>query len=212
MALFRKVRKLVWLLKNVNISQTFYLHSRATIPRGGHVYVHHYSLLNISDSARITVTERGYLDINLLNIKRNRIRPCTLWMSNGSLLKCEGFSMYEGAAVVLLENAVLSVGHGTYMNESLIQCSTSITIGNECAIAGDVLIQDTDFHPMLDEGGNEKPFSKPIVIGNKVWICAKATILKGVTIGDGAVIADRAVVSKYVTDHTLVGCNPARGI
>ena len=74
------------------------------------------------------------------------------------------------------------------------------------------MIQDTDFHPVLDDNGQPKPISKPIHIGNKVWICAKATILKGVTIGDGAIVAAGAVVTKDVPAYSLVAGNPTRVI
>ena len=50
----------------------------------------------------------------------------------------------------------------------------------------------------------------PITIGKNVWIGDKATILPGVTIGDGAVIAANAVVTKNVSAYNIVGGNPAR--
>lgn len=50
------------------------------------------------------------------------------------------------------------------------------------------------------------------VIGNDVWIGAEAMIMPGVTIGDGAVIATRAVVTKNVEPYTIVGGNPAKQI
>lgn len=50
----------------------------------------------------------------------------------------------------------------------------------------------------------------PVVIGDNVWIGDKATILPGVTIGDGAVIAANAVVTKDVPAYCVVGGNPAR--
>jgi acetyltransferase-like isoleucine patch superfamily enzyme len=50
----------------------------------------------------------------------------------------------------------------------------------------------------------------PVNIGNKVWIGANATILPGVTIGDGAIVAAGAVVTKDVVPKTLVGGVPAR--
>ena len=120
--------------------------------------------------------------------------------------------MYEGAAIVVANGGRLQLGRNSYMNASLIQCASTIAIGDGCAIAGDVLIQDTDFHSVLDENGNEKERAKPITIGNHVWICAKATVLKGVTIGDGAIVAAGAVVTKDVPAHALVGGNPARVI
>ena len=131
-------------------------------------------------------------------------------MDSNSLMIVESFTMFEGAAIVIVNGGVLTIGRNTYMNESLIQCANSISIGDDCAIAGDVLIQDTDFHPILGDDGKPKPISKPIKIGNKVWICAKAIILKGVSIGDGAIIAAGAVVTKDVEPYTIVGGNPAK--
>ena len=52
--------------------------------------------------------------------------------------------------------------------------------------------------------------SRPIIIGDKVWIGMRATILKGVVIGDGAIIAAGAVVTKDVSPGTLVGGVPAK--
>lgn len=52
--------------------------------------------------------------------------------------------------------------------------------------------------------------TKPIKIGNHVWIGINATILKGVTIGDGAIIAAGAVVNKDVEENSLVGGVPAK--
>ena len=60
----------------------------------------------------------------------------------------------------------------------------------------------------------ERPITSkgPVIIGNNVWIGDKATILPGVTIGDGAVIAANAVVTKDVPAYSVVGGNPARVI
>ncbi|MGC8744001.1 MAG: CatB-related O-acetyltransferase [Verrucomicrobiia bacterium] len=49
-----------------------------------------------------------------------------------------------------------------------------------------------------------------VIIGNDVWIGHQATILSGVTIGDGAVVAARSVVTKSVEPYSIVGGNPAR--
>lgn len=206
----RRLKKLIWVFRNLHVGQTWKMYRRVKHPKSAHLHVYNYSLINLAKSATITLPENGYLDVNVLNIQRDKIRPCTLWMGENTQLVSNGFSMYEGAAIIIVNGGKLTLGHNSYMNESLIQCANSITIGDNCAIAGDVLIQDTDFHPILDENGNPKPMSKPIIIGNKVWICAKATILKGVTIGDGAIIAAGAVVTKDVPARCVVAGNPAK--
>ena len=212
MHIIRKFKKLIWCVNNLHLRQTWRMYKRVKHPKSAHLHVYNYSLINIAKSANVVLPEQGYLDINVLNIKREKVRPCTLWMSENSTFISNGFTMYEGACIVLLEGGRLEIGRNSYMNASLIQCASHISIGNDCAIAGDVLIQDTDFHPILDENEQPKPISKPIHIGNKVWICAKATILKGVTIGDEAIVAAGAVVTKDVPPHCLVAGNPARVI
>ncbi len=206
----RKIKKLFWIFRNLHVWQTWKLYRRVRHPRSAHLHVYHWSKINIATSASVILPEHSYLDINAVNLKRDVVKPCTLWIGENAQLISKGFTMYEGAAVVVREGGTLTLGRNSYMNESLIQCANSITIGDNCAIAADVLIQDTDFHPILDENGNPKPVSKPIVIGDKVWICAKATILKGVTIGDGAIVAAGAVVKKDVPARCVVAGNPAK--
>ncbi|MGZ4106010.1 MAG: DapH/DapD/GlmU-related protein, partial [Tumebacillaceae bacterium] len=70
----------------------------------------------------------------------------------------------------------------------------------------DVQLMDTDFHRISANAVN----TKKITIGNNVWIGCRVMILKGVTIGDGAVIAAGSVITKDVPPYTVVGGNPAR--
>ncbi|MNW06569.1 putative acetyltransferase [compost metagenome] len=69
------------------------------------------------------------------------------------------------------------------------------------------MISDTDYHQI--EGTVS---TKPIVIGDEVWIGCKSIILKGVTIGNGAVVAAGSVVTKDVEPYTLVAGIPAKVI
>jgi virginiamycin A acetyltransferase len=60
--------------------------------------------------------------------------------------------------------------------------------------------------------GKSYPNKGDLIIGNDVWIGYNATIMSGVTIGDGAIIATNATVTKDVTPYTIVGGNPAKEI
>jgi acetyltransferase-like isoleucine patch superfamily enzyme len=68
------------------------------------------------------------------------------------------------------------------------------------------------FHRVMGlEGKSEEPLSHgPVIIGNDVWICFEAVIMSGVTIGDGAVVMARAVVTHDVAPYEIVGGVPAR--
>ena len=84
-----------------------------------------------------------------------------------------------------------------------------IRIGNNCLIGPDVGIY-TAGHRLEPEGRTLDVYGMPITIGNDVWIGGNSTILPGVTIGDGAVVAAGAVVTKDVEPNTIVGGVPAK--
>ena len=86
-----------------------------------------------------------------------------------------------------------------------------IIIGDGCWIAWDVNIIDTDFHSISINGDTGETV-KTVRIGNRVWIGARALILKGVTIGDGAVIAAGSVVTGDIPAGCLAAGVPARVI
>jgi acetyltransferase-like isoleucine patch superfamily enzyme len=92
-------------------------------------------------------------------------------------------------------------------NECQIICSEKISIGNNVAIANEVIIRDSDDHQITSYTHCK---TAPVVIGNHVWIGQRAMILKGITIGDGAIIAAGAVVTHDVPADTIVAGVPTR--
>lgn len=119
----------------------------------------------------------------------------------------KGVRLYRGVHLYLdSPEAVISIGDRTYVNRRTeLVSKASVTVGADCAVSWDVCILDTDYHRL-----DGAPNTAPITIGDRVWIGARATILKGVTVGDGAVIAAGAVVTKDVPAGALVGGTPAR--
>ena len=113
--------------------------------------------------------------------------------------------------LVALPGARLSIGDGTSINRGVSICAQkSVQIGRDCGIGNDCLIFDTDFHALGDV--HDAANASPVLIGDKVWLAARSVILKGVTIGDGAVICAGSVVATNVAPYTMVGGVPARVI
>lgn len=112
--------------------------------------------------------------------------------------------------------AQIRVGAQAAMSGATIVSYASVTIGERTLLGADVFVADTDFHPLLPELRAQHPTNeagvKPIVIGNDVFVGARSMILKGVTIGDGAVIGANAVVTRNVEPRTIVAGNPARAV
>jgi len=116
-------------------------------------------------------------------------------------------------AVIIVKFGQLTVGTGTFIGiGTVLTARERIDIGAGCQIAEYVTIRDQD-HVVGADGVSASQFkTAPIVIGNNVWIGAKATITKGVHIGDGAVIGAGAVVTRDVpAGQTVVGV-PARPV
>lgn len=109
--------------------------------------------------------------------------------------------------------AIIKVGKGCRINGASIQCKTAVTIGEDCLI-GSCMIIDTDFHSIHAEKRNDPAFikSKPIIIKDRVWLAGQSAILKGVTVGEEAVVGFRALVTKDVAAKTVVAGNPAQAV
>ena len=121
---------------------------------------------------------------------------------------------YIGYSTKISNIANIYIGKNTYINggELLPARDSKIFIGDNCMISYDVIIR-TDMHnhndlftPMI----NQDISVKDIIIGNNVWIGYGAYIMPGVKIGDGVIVAARAVVINDVPDNSVVAGVPAK--
>ncbi len=121
----------------------------------------------------------------------------------------------------------ISIGDWCFVGgNSRIWSGGSITIGDRVLISHNVSIFDNDTHPFdpverhrqfvaIYERGHPADLDlaeAPVVIGDDAWIGASATVLKGVTIGEAAVVAANSVVTRDVPARTIVAGNPARPV
>ncbi|KAJ1976460.1 hypothetical protein H4R35_002690 [Dimargaris xerosporica] len=107
----------------------------------------------------------------------------------------------------------IRVGKNFYINAfGVILDGTHIDIGDNVMMGPNVHIY-TACHPLdAAERSSLWEFSKPVKIGNDVWVGGGAIILPGVTVGDRAVIGAGSVVTKDVSSDVIVGGNPAKVI
>ena len=123
------------------------------------------------------------------------------------------------------EGAEISIGDRCYIGASLLVCSEKLELGDDVVISWGVTIVDHNSHSVdfdlrkediLDWGVGVKRWDnvecRPVIIKDRVWIGFGASILKGVTLGEGSIIGAGAVVTKSVAPYTIVGGNPAREI
>ena len=115
----------------------------------------------------------------------------------------------------LLSDSKIEIGENTGLSGVTVCAALRVSIGARCLIGADVLITDTDFHPVDVLNRRYLPLPNPkatdgIVIGDDVFIGARSIILKGVTIGNGSVIGAGSVVTKDIPTNVIAAGNPAK--
>lgn len=203
------VYKLLMYIKSCIISYKYA--NRAFYRRPIRVGMH--TEINVNKTAKLIVKSRaniGRFTSRFGDICSNKHDVTYISLNENSQLFLNDLAQIgTGTRITVGKNAKLTFGAKSFISvNSRILCTNKIEIGDNCAISWDVEILDSDIHNVI-ENGKLNDESAPIKIGNHVWIGSKATILKGVSIGDGAIIAAGSVVVKDVPEKTLVGGCPA---
>jgi len=167
--------------------------------------------LSLARGSRIQFREDGFLVLGTERSSFQRwARPCSLHLSSNSELNVIGYNQIgRGSLVWVLPGGRLIIRGATTNGNNMLIAKEKVSIGRGTQIAWGVTICDHDFHKTYSKG-TQNPETAPITIGDDVWIGMDAKILKGVNIGNRAIIAAGAVVTRDVPAHTLVAGVPAR--
>ncbi|MGY1711299.1 acyltransferase [Geodermatophilus sp. SYSU D00758] len=104
------------------------------------------------------------------------------------------------------------LGSGTFVNGGVrFEDVAPITVGEDCQIGMDVLFV-TSHHETTGDSVARTPTPRPITVGDRCWIGARAVLLPGVTVADDCVVAAGAVVSRDCPTPGVYAGNPARRI
>jgi len=161
------------------------------------------------------------------------IESLFLWLGNSlprqKLCDRRRYRLFQGAGMAFAGKCVIfgpltvrpigaarniSIGCNTFINTDVrFGASGTITIGDYCQIASRVSFETVEHSLHFDNKRNSRGTShRPIKVADKVWIGTQVTILPGVSIGEGAVVAAGSVVGKDVPPYTVVGGVPAKVI
>ncbi len=134
--------------------------------------------------------------------------PKNIFIKNNVIIK-------EGSRICSCnEKATIRIGNRTTVGyHTFIFASESIEIGDDCLIAPFVYLVDSNHQMVKGEKINMQPNeSAPIRVGDDVWIASNVTVLKGVTIGNGAVIAANSLLNQSVPPFEIWAGTPAKKI
>jgi acetyltransferase-like isoleucine patch superfamily enzyme len=131
-----------------------------------------------------------------------------MWRAGG--IDTRSMSLFSGVTVT---GTGIRIGERSFLNHGVYLDSGSghITIGDDTLIGPQVMIL-TATHRMADGQVDHRATNLDVVIGNRVWMGARVTVLPGVTVGDGCVIAAGAVVTKDCEPGGVYAGLPARRI
>jgi len=107
--------------------------------------------------------------------------------------------------VVSAPGATVVLGPGTYLNGATILAGDSVSVGPG-SVLGQCVITDSDFHPLDADArlAGEPGKVRPVVVGARAWLGTDVLVMKGVTIGDEAVVGAGTVVRRSVPERTVV--------
>ena len=148
-------------------------------------------------------------------------------------LKVGENSLVSGIFIFETQTGIVTIGDRSFIGSSTFLSIEKITIGNDVMISWGCTIIDNNSHSLIwtlrrndvldwkkgvESGGLgvyknwEVVERKPIIVKDKAWIGFNSILLKGVTIGEGAIVGAGSLVTKDVPDWTVVAGNPAKVI
>lgn len=157
-----------------------------------------WSRWRLRKCAHVGRLPRIYGKLRLISYGRVSIGEKLLLM--GTLVPCELVAQPGGA---------LEIGDNVFINYGVsLSAHRHIRIGNRCQIGNWSILMDNDYHSTAD--AHKPSDSAPIILEDDVWLGARVIVLKGVTIGHGAVIGAGSVVTRDVPPRSLAVGAPAR--
>lgn len=189
------------------IWQLFHYNSITEIYKGNVIVPTPHCIIDIHKSA--IVRKEGISILGEKNrFKKSKLETRLLVADGAVLTLGPGTVFGYGSDIEVLEGANLTMkGHGGSNIGLTLICGDSITIGDGVMIGRNVTIRDNNGHHYINRPGYKN--SKPVIIGDKVWLCEQCVIMNGVKIGDGAIVGAKSFVIRNIPAHCMASGHPA---
>ncbi len=175
---------------------------------------HRMAIFNLGGTVKLTGPIRpasvllGFGANGAFDFRRSR----SVWQVAGDVVFEGPARLGNGFKLSIARGGTVRFGAGFVLSaESQIVCREAVSFGRGSLVSWDVLVIDSDFHPVIADDGTQSPVQAPITLGDDVWVGARSIVLKGVSLGDGTVVAAGSVVTRPEAERAvLLAGNPAR--
>lgn len=162
----------------------------------------------IPNSAKTGKITLGFGRVQIADSKYSRF----IWNLSDSGEVHLGNHIKIGTGSKLHIQGKLTIGsESNFTGESTIICNKEIHFGDACLVSWQTLFMDSDLHKITDDN-HHLNHDKAIVIGNRVWVGSRSTILKGSVIETNSVVASTSTVTSQFNPDSVIGGNPAKTI
>ena len=191
----------------MSLSKVLKYNNLRQIFKGVYFAPYKHTAIQIDKTANLKIN--GLFQFGYKRIKGSKLES-RLLVENGATIEVNGKCIvYYGADIEVFKNAKLVIqgGGGSNINFTCI-CADYVEIGKNVQIGRGVTIRDNNGNHYINRTGYKN--TRPVIIGDKAWLCEGCTIMPGVKIGEGAIVGAHAFVTQNVPPHSIVSGNPAQ--
>lgn len=207
-----KISSKLFAVLKIDIIKFMYLNFMCSnVERKGKGYIipFRHSIIEMNKSSKIILHDKNFY-VNYYKPKNSRAEAYIRLAENSVLEIIDSTQLCYKSTIELKKNAKVTIG-GAYINSgAVILAADNITIGKDVLISRDVMIYDSDHHPIVDENDNQLNPPKPVIIEDHVWLGLRCIVLRGSKIEEGAMISVNSVVGGKIKAGTMASGNPAR--
>lgn len=135
---------------------------------------------------------------NLLSLRQ---KTMVIVGENAKISIANYCTIMRGGVIECCSHSDLEIGGGDIGSDVFIRCAESISIGEKVLISRNVVIRDNDGHKIIRENYKK---TKPIFVGDYVWLCERCCILKGSYIGDNSIVGFGVILREKIENNTVV--------
>ena len=212
------IKRLFAVLNKLTISLLY-----LKFPLKTNTFLQFYIKAHINDNNKFTVSntyfKKSRIEINgfknIIDIKSSLVSRSIIKINgnHNRLVLKNGVKLRSGNIIIRGDDCLVEIGENTSFGGVRIVNAgkhTLIKIGRDCLFADQIEVWASDTHDIFNEDNQIINNEKNILIGDKVWVGSRVTVLKGITIEDGSIIGMGSVVVKDVPAKTISAGNPNR--